>query len=42
MARWTFTLDLCGALKDDSKVDDRHKCPTNTRGRSSARVEMGG
>jgi hypothetical protein len=31
-ARWTFTLDLCGALKDDSKVDDRHKCPPNTRG----------
>jgi autophagy-related protein 27 len=32
MARWTFTLDLCGALKDDSKVDDKHRCPTNTRG----------
>ncbi len=31
-ARWTFTLDLCDALKDDSKVDEKHRCPTNTRG----------
>jgi hypothetical protein len=42
MARWTFTLDLCGALKDDSKVDDRHKCPTNTRGRSPPRTRPSG